>query len=241
LLGDVKLFDPLGGEPAKVERHGALAGFANTLPVAKRKMFGLAANKDARAANSNRSTGMGSWEAFSGDCDVAIRRGCELQPLLFETFGGFSPGVMDLLGRLDHLRSGRLTPAEYREASWSTRKWRPFATQRLSVQLHMAAAGEIRWAFESAAAMAWMTVAGAGRRQLDGRWRLRKRGGEVGWGWGWRAWTWGWGGVMGWGGAVELEVKAGTAEPRRDNPATDSEAAPPPWRTTSTGRAAVTG
>jgi hypothetical protein len=40
---------------------------------------------------------------------------------------------------------------------------------------------------------------------------------------------------------VELEVIAGTAEPRRDNPATDSEAAPPPWRTTSTGRAAVTG
>jgi hypothetical protein len=42
---------------------------------------------------------------------------------------------------------------------------------------------------------------------------------------------------------VELEVIAATAEPRRDNPATDSEAAPPPppWRTTSTGRAAVTG
>jgi hypothetical protein len=40
---------------------------------------------------------------------------------------------------------------------------------------------------------------------------------------------------------VEPEVIAGTAEPRRDNPATDSEAAPPPWRTTSTGRAAVTG
>jgi hypothetical protein len=40
---------------------------------------------------------------------------------------------------------------------------------------------------------------------------------------------------------VEQEVIAGTAEPRRDNPATDSEAAPPPWRTTPTGRAAVTG
>jgi hypothetical protein len=120
LLGDVELFYPLGGETAKVERHGALASFANTLPVAKRKMFGLAANKDDRAATFNRSTGVGSWEAFSGDYDVAIRRGCEVQPLLFETFGGFSPGVMDLLRRLEHLRSGRLTPAEYRDASWST-------------------------------------------------------------------------------------------------------------------------
>jgi hypothetical protein len=61
LLGDVKLFDPLGGEPAQVERHGVLARVADTLPVAKRKMFGLAANKDDRAATFNRSTGIGSW------------------------------------------------------------------------------------------------------------------------------------------------------------------------------------
>jgi hypothetical protein len=60
---------------------------------------------------------MGSWEAFSGDYDVAIRRGCEVRPLLFETFRAFgflSGSVMDLLRRLEHLRSGRLTPVEYR-------------------------------------------------------------------------------------------------------------------------------
>jgi hypothetical protein len=93
VLGDVKLFDPLGGEPApaKVERHGALADLANTLPVAKRNMFGLAANKDNRAATFNRSTGMGSGEAFSGDYDVAIRRGCEGAAASFEPSGGFSP------------------------------------------------------------------------------------------------------------------------------------------------------
>jgi hypothetical protein len=43
-----------------------------------------------------------------------------IKPLLFETFGGFSLGMMDLLRRLDHLSSELLTPAEYREASWST-------------------------------------------------------------------------------------------------------------------------
>jgi hypothetical protein len=72
-------------------------------------------------------------------------------PLLFETFGGFGPGVVRLLKSLSWMRLGRLSTEEYKVASWSTRMWKPLAQQILSVALHRALADEIRRAVASAA------------------------------------------------------------------------------------------
>ena len=63
--------------------------------------------------------------------------------LLFETFGGAGEGVVHLLSLLANEVSNRLSHAQYDQTSWSARNWRTYQTQRLSVALQLAAAGEI--------------------------------------------------------------------------------------------------
>ena len=63
--------------------------------------------------------------------------------LLFETFGGFSPEVLDLLHELAEQRQNRLSRREYDETTWAARTWLTFTKQKLSVALHRAAALEI--------------------------------------------------------------------------------------------------
>ena len=67
--------------------------------------------------------------------------GCEIALLLFETFGGFGPGMVELLGHAE--RENKLFASEYEETTWSARTWTTFAAQKLSVALHYAAATEI--------------------------------------------------------------------------------------------------
>ena len=67
-------------------------------------------------------------------------------PLLFETFGGFSPAAMRLLRRLRDQVSNTLSHAQYEETTWSARSWTTFAAQKISVALHYAAAFEISMA-----------------------------------------------------------------------------------------------
>ena len=64
-------------------------------------------------------------------------------PLLFETFGGFSPAAMRLLRRLRDQVSNTLSHAQYEETTWSARSWMAFQAQKISVALHLAAALEI--------------------------------------------------------------------------------------------------
>ena len=66
--------------------------------------------------------------------------GCDLTLLCFETLGGFSAEVVELL------HDNKLTPAEYEETTWSARSWTTFAAQKISVALHYAAAFEISMA-----------------------------------------------------------------------------------------------
>ena len=69
--------------------------------------------------------------------------GVDVRPLLFETLGGFSPEVQDLLKELAEQRQNRLSRREYDETTWSARSWLSFTKQKLSVALHRAAALEI--------------------------------------------------------------------------------------------------
>ena len=69
--------------------------------------------------------------------------GVDVRPLLFETFGGFSPAVGELLAALAEERQNRLSTAEYDQTTWSARTWTSFTVQKLSVALHRAVAMEI--------------------------------------------------------------------------------------------------
>ena len=50
---------------------------------------------------------------------------------------------MRLLKRLSYDVGNKMSAAQYDEATWSTRSWLAFQTQRLSVALHLALAWEI--------------------------------------------------------------------------------------------------
>jgi hypothetical protein len=149
-LGDVKIVCPVEGNAAKIQLFGAETGFANTLPKVKVQMLGHRGRVDPRSGRFNRWTGVGSFAASTGDYDFAVNAGCTVVPLLFETFGGFGPGVVRLLKSLSWMRLGRLSAEEYKVASWSTRMWKPLAEQILSVALHRGLADEIRRAVASA-------------------------------------------------------------------------------------------
>ena len=65
--------------------------------------------------------------------------GCDVQLLLFETFGGCGKGVLHLLRLLGEEVQNRLSHAQYDQTSWSARYWRTYQTQPLSVVLARAA------------------------------------------------------------------------------------------------------
>ena len=64
-------------------------------------------------------------------------------PLLVETFGGFSPQLVELVKEASVVRADKLTKGEYDEATWATRGFSVFVMQRISVAAHMCAAEEI--------------------------------------------------------------------------------------------------
>ena len=94
-----------------------------------------------------RDTGTGHVQQRDGDYARALALGCEVCTLLFETYGGFGPEVVDLIRRLAAERQNRLTTGEYDLTSWSARSWTTFTNQKLSVAVHMATAHEIAQAF----------------------------------------------------------------------------------------------
>ena len=62
---------------------------------------------------------------------------------MFETFGGFSPGVVRFLKTLAYEVKNKLNHAQYDLTTWSARSWLSYQTQQLSVKLHIACAWEI--------------------------------------------------------------------------------------------------
>ena len=78
-----------------------------------------------------------------GQYERAEASGLEVQALLFEVWGGFSPAVLDLLRRAAEERGDKLRKAEYDEATWSTRTWTAFAAQRVACALVRAVSTEV--------------------------------------------------------------------------------------------------
>ena len=141
-IGELKFIDPLSSDPANIDRRGGFVCFGNTEPPMREKVFG----RDECGEPGTRfdpHTGTGYVSGVSGDYDMAQEHGCEVWLLLFETFGGFGGGVLELLQRLAGQVNNRLSHAQYDETSWSARNWKTYQTQRMSVALHKAAAYEI--------------------------------------------------------------------------------------------------
>ena len=153
-LGELKFIDPLSSNPADIQRRGAYIAFGNTEPPMLEKVFGLEERGAEGDGVFKAATGEGYVAGKEGDYSKAIGEGCDVHLLLFETFGGFGRGVMHLLRRLGDEVRNRLSHAQYDQTSWSARNWKTYQTQRLSVALARAAAGEILEELRNAAAWA---------------------------------------------------------------------------------------
>ena len=141
-MGDVKLWDSVGADGLPSLR-GAAVGFGNTLPKARELCLGRRQRGSPGDKPFQPSTGDGFVSAKEGTYARALHLGCDVRVLLFEVWGGFGPDVVKLLRTLAEERSDKLNKAEYEVATWSTRTWLPFSTQKLSVALHHAAALEV--------------------------------------------------------------------------------------------------
>ena len=84
----------------------------------------------------NPVTGLGHVAAIEGAYARAEERyGIEVLALLFETWGGWSPAVEDLMRRAAVERGNKLRKHEYDETTWSACSWSVFAAQRISCAL----------------------------------------------------------------------------------------------------------
>ena len=130
---DLKVFDPLGSDSAAFSIRGAHVAFGNTLPGAREKVLG---RRERGAANGKAfcpTTGEGYAAEVHGDYARTRRLGITVTLLLVEAFGGLGADLVQLLERASAIREERLEAAEYDEATWSTRKFIPFVTRRISV------------------------------------------------------------------------------------------------------------
>ena len=151
---DVKVFDPLGSSPSKLDVRGATVGFGNTAPDAHKLVLGLRQQGVPGDGNFRPGNGQGYVPAFGGDYARAQDNGYKVVCLLAETFGGFHQGLLGVLCQARDLLEDRLSRDEYDRNSWTTTKWFTYAVQRLSVALHNACATELHDAVDSALAAA---------------------------------------------------------------------------------------
>ena len=151
MLGDTKLWDPVGGDGLAGVR-GAYVAMGNTRPAARAMVHGLRRRGDPSASTWDWSTGTGYVPETAGQYTKAAALGCDVWCLLFETFGGFSPEVMALLKALTEERQNKLNSSEYDLTTWAARTWMSFSVQKISVAVQMASTGEIIHALGLAAA-----------------------------------------------------------------------------------------
>ena len=146
-IGDVKVKDAIGSEPAAVDSRGAHVAFGNTEPGARLEVKGRAA-RGQPGTQFNSVTGAGYVPAAKGAYQRAEAHGCEVDELLFETLGGFGPGVVRLLRRAAEARGNKLRGSEYDATTWSARTWMGYTAQRISCALVRAVAFELATAME---------------------------------------------------------------------------------------------
>ena len=143
LAGDLKLFDSVGGDGLP-DLRGAVVAFGNTRPRARELVLGLRERGAPSDGAFRARSGKGYVAPKDGQYARALNvHGVDVRPLLFETFGGFSPEVVELLAALAEERQNRLSTSEYDLTTWSARTWTSFTVQKLSVALHRAVAMEI--------------------------------------------------------------------------------------------------
>ena len=144
LVADVKVGDPIGSNATACARRGIYVGLGNIEPHFNKQVHGLTERGDASLSEDfDPGTGRGYVAACDGDYAQTKKLGHDVRALVFESLGGFGREVERLLKRLADDVSNKLSAQQYDEATWSTRSWLAFQSQRLSVALHMALAWEI--------------------------------------------------------------------------------------------------
>ena len=93
-------------------------------------------------------TRFGHVEEVDGDYKRARDNGADVRTLLFETFGGFGGGVVELLREAAVARGNKLQGSEYDATTWSARTWTSFVAQRVSCALMRQVAWEMATAME---------------------------------------------------------------------------------------------
>ena len=140
---DLKMYNPIGSQPADAGERGGFVAFGNTAEAANARVLGRRERGREGDGAFNRRTGEGHVAPVTGDYERALQAGVRCVPMLVETFGGFGPGLMAVLRQADDWRQGRLVSSEYDETTWAARNYMAFAAQRISVAVHIAAAQEI--------------------------------------------------------------------------------------------------
>ena len=97
LLLELKLLSSIPSDPADTIARGRHVAFANTLPGISEKVHGLIQRGNPGDGRFNYTTGEGYVPATPGAYEKAKMCGCEIALLLFETFGGFGPEMVELL------------------------------------------------------------------------------------------------------------------------------------------------
>ena len=111
-------------------------------------MLGLEQRGQPSDPPFSRLTGAGYVAPVTAPYDRARRNGVTVAPLLFETFLGWGPGVVELLQEAVAARGNKLRGSEYDATTWSARTWMGFAAQRVSCALARAVAWELASAME---------------------------------------------------------------------------------------------
>ena len=127
LLLKVKVVCPISSNPSSTGEAGTFASFANTAPELRRGIEGCPA--------------IGGREATDAKYAGAMRLGHTVVPVIFETFGGFEAGAVDLLNDWARLARGKTPEGE--EPPWSARNFVPYWSQVISSAAQRAAAAEI--------------------------------------------------------------------------------------------------
>ena len=140
---DLKVFDPIGSQPATTEERGAYVAFGNTAEVADGRVLGRRGRGVAGDGTFCRRTCAGHVAPVVGDYARALANGVTCVPLLVETFGGFGRGLVQALKAAAEWRGGKLTSSEFDETTWAARKYLPFVCQKISVAMHLSTAQEI--------------------------------------------------------------------------------------------------
>ena len=111
-VGELKLLDPHSSNPDSVLLRGGYVAFGNTRPGIEAQVFGLAERGEPGKA-FDPTTGQGHVAQRNGDYTFALSKDCDVQCLLFETFGGFSASVTRLLGRAARDVQNKLSNTQY--------------------------------------------------------------------------------------------------------------------------------